>query len=589
MHEMRDFIPILSFRKCLIIPTVEMIFDLAKCVSFQTFLLYIPQLVPLKTTMSFAFETSDRVIETDLGKVHGVHYDSINVTQYLGIPYATVPGRFRKSVVLEQWANGEHDGTKLGPMIPQIKRSFYPIPMFDRPWLNTPGADEFGLNLNISVPDNGESLGKLPVMVFIHGGANTYGAANACIYDGFQLAHNSLKLSEPTIIVTLNYRLGSFGFLASSDLQQYNEKFGEGVGNYGISDQRNALLWVKKYIKAFGGDSERITLFGQSAGSQASHLVLLQNEGLVYRVILQSGLAPLCSIFTVEQYDKVYYRLLDRLGIKYDTAEERVDALLKVDSQVLTQATEDLFDIQFVTMAYTDNGHILPKIPSWSEVGAKVEGVDAVMIGDCVNECLIWNCTYKDTTASEFIKILHKKCSSKSVADKLLNLYEVTPELTQPETFKIIESMTSDGMFLLPNYIFYQGNPDSFVYHFDQKSAYDNEWGGYAHHSLDNVYIWGLLKETLRPEDKKLSEEMTKVWIDFANGKTVWPKYKESRKAMVFGDDGRLGRLLSEEEDTNRTKKYQIWKEIIESGLVEEFGKVCEDICLNRTYDHGYI
>lgn len=105
-------------------------------------------------------------------------------------------------------------------------------------------------------------------MVFLHGGAFTYAAGSAAMYDGKVLADISRDdAGSPTIIVTINYRLGVLGFLASKEIREYNASFGEdGVGNYGIWDQVEALRWVNQHIKAFGGDPERVTLFGQSAG-----------------------------------------------------------------------------------------------------------------------------------------------------------------------------------------------------------------------------------------------------------------------------------------------------------------------------------
>lgn len=538
--------------------------------------------------MKYEYQPEKVSLETDLGKIKGLDFKELNVVQYLGIPYATVPGRFRKSKLVEKWNGGFHDGTQLGPFIPQIKRSFYPIPLFDRPWVNTPGQDENGLNLNISVP---KSDTKMPVMIFIHGGANTYGAGNAPIYDGLQLARISEELKEPTIIITFNYRLGAVGFLASHDIKKYNESFGEsGVGNYGLSDQRNVLLWVNKFIEGFGGDKLRITLFGQSAGGQATHIALLRDENLFQRAILQSGLSPLCSVFSVDQYDVVYFKLLKSLGIDVDLSpEERIQKLLQVDAATLTQANEDLFGIQFVTMAYTEDNDILPHIPSWSEVDKKISSsFEAIMVGDCVNECIIWGSAYKDFNAPEFVDVMYSKCSTKENAELLMKLYGINSELSKDELYSKVESMTTDGMYLLPNYLFYNSNSDSFVYHFDQQSKYDNEWGGYAHHSLDNAYVWGWLKKTFPENLWELSEKMTKTWLDFANGKLGWEPYKTNKKAMVFGDEGNLGKLVTEEEDTSRVHKYSIWKKIIETGLVEEFGRVSEDICLLRTQDHGY-
>lgn len=104
-------------------------------------------------------------------------------------------------------------------------------------------------------------------MLFLHGGAFTYATGSAGIYDGRVLADVSRENGSPTIVISINYRLGVFGFLASREILEYNAHFGEeGVGNYGIWDQVEALRWVQRNITAFGGDPTRVTLFGQSAG-----------------------------------------------------------------------------------------------------------------------------------------------------------------------------------------------------------------------------------------------------------------------------------------------------------------------------------
>lgn len=157
---------------------------------------------------------------------------------------------------------------------PQPPRDYYPIPVPQRPWVQDPSVSEKDcLNLNISVPfppSSPESAPQpLPVLVFLHGGAFTYGTGSSPLYDGRILADISRDDEHtPTIIVTLNYRLGVFGFLASEEIRSYNKAHGEaGVGNYGLWDQVEALRWISKHIRAFGGDPSRVTLSGQSAGS----------------------------------------------------------------------------------------------------------------------------------------------------------------------------------------------------------------------------------------------------------------------------------------------------------------------------------
>ena len=108
-------------------------------------------------------------------------------------------------------------------------------------------------------------------MVFLHGGAFVYAAGGAPIYDGRVLADISRENDTPTIVISINFRLGVYGLLASKEIREYNLEFSEeGVGNYGLWDQIEALRWVQKHIRAFGGDPKRVTLFGQSAGGGKS-------------------------------------------------------------------------------------------------------------------------------------------------------------------------------------------------------------------------------------------------------------------------------------------------------------------------------
>lgn len=130
-------------------------------------------------------------------------------------------------------------------------------------------SEEQCLNMHISVPTppQGTTPGCLPVMVFCHGGAFVYAAGSAAIYDGKRLAEISGELGMPTIIIALTFRLGVYGMLASKEIKAYNSEFGEeGVGNYGLWDQVEALRWIQKHISSFGGDPTKVTLFGQSAG-----------------------------------------------------------------------------------------------------------------------------------------------------------------------------------------------------------------------------------------------------------------------------------------------------------------------------------
>ena len=124
---------------------------------------------------------------------------------------------------------------------------------------------------------SGSSSSLLPVMLWFHGGAFQQGGSRRGEYDGRRLAERDI------VVVTINYRLGALGFMVSSSDELY--------GNFGLMDQRAALDWVKRNIRAFGGDPENITLFGESAGAVMIGLHLLMDGAgtLFHRAIMQSN------------------------------------------------------------------------------------------------------------------------------------------------------------------------------------------------------------------------------------------------------------------------------------------------------------
>ncbi|KGO47152.1 Carboxylesterase, type B [Penicillium expansum] len=456
----------------------------------------------------------------------------------------------------------------------------------DRPWVKNPPTSEHEcLNLNISVPctpQSPELEPGLPVMVFLHGGAFAYAAGSAGMYDGRVLADISRDTQIPTIIVTLNYRLGVLGFLASEEIMAYNKSHGEaGVGNYGLWDQVEALRWIQKHIRAFGGDPSRVTLFGQSAGGVSTNVHLLRDEPLFSGAILQSGLLPLCGIMTVEQYQNVYEKTLEVLGIPTDLSpQERFTQLLQVDEARLTASMVDVFMIPVVTLAPCDD-HVLIKcpMPSYNSFSAfqPPAWCQHIMIGDAGNECIIWNKAYRDLKAEGLLS----RCAAVvglEAARKLISIYNITPSLSPTETFYAIEKFTTDGMYLAMNYDAMRAFPSCFAYHFDEPSPYDNEWGGLAHHSLENVFIWSTLRHTLPPAQQKQSEQMARLWLRFAQGEEPWERFSRAEKMMIFANG--TAEIKTPAEDSGRG--YERWAQVQREGLQEAFGRLSDDLCILR-------
>lgn len=212
--------------------------------------------------------TETEQVETALGGVRGVAGE---VRRFLGVPYAEPPVgdyRWRAPRPKQPWT-GVLDATRFGPDPVQPAGAV----------LRGPGQSEDCLYLNIWCPR--ESAGPLPVLLWLPGGGFVMGAGSSEDCDGAALAERGV------VVVTINYRVGVLGFLAHPALAA--EADGRS-GNYGLLDVLQALRWVRAHIGSFGGDPERITVFGVSAGSACISLLLTapEAEGLFQGAILQS-------------------------------------------------------------------------------------------------------------------------------------------------------------------------------------------------------------------------------------------------------------------------------------------------------------
>ena len=208
-------------------------------------------------------------VSTVEGPVEGVTRDG--VTRFLGIPYAKPPVgplRWMPPQPMAKWT-ATRPATKFGPTCAQVTTL--------GPFAGPPNSNEDCLYLNVFTAD---TKSKRPVLVWIHGGGYFDGASND--YDARKLVTRG-KL----VVVTFNYRLNLFGFMAHPVLDAEGHAF----GNYGIMDMQAVLRWVKRNAAAFGGDPNNVTVGGQSAGAGASTALVLSpgSKGLIHRAIFQSG------------------------------------------------------------------------------------------------------------------------------------------------------------------------------------------------------------------------------------------------------------------------------------------------------------
>ena len=226
-----------------------------------------------------------QVVETKYGKMAGEKDAATGVAVFKGIPYAAAPVgelRWRVPEPPRAWTGVRKADQFSAACMQRIS------PKQLGPWtvefLTENRVSEDCLYLNVWTPEASAGA-NLPVVVFIHGGGFTSGAADVPVYDGARLAKKGL------VVVTINYRLGVFGFLAHPELTA--ESPHHSSGNYGLLDQIEALKWVKANVRNFGGDPGRVTIWGQSAGAFSVGALVASPlaAGLFERAQADSGLA----------------------------------------------------------------------------------------------------------------------------------------------------------------------------------------------------------------------------------------------------------------------------------------------------------
>ncbi len=463
--------------------------------------------------MSISASADPLTVKTEQGKVQGKTINDGKVKAFLGLPYAAPPvGDLRwKAPEPAPKGKGTRDATKFGAHCAQ-GRVFEDMVFQD----GTPSED--CLFLNVYAPANATNKSKLPVMFWIHGGGYSGGASSEPRHNG-----DFLPL-KGVVLVTINYRLGVFGFLATSDLAK---EAGGTAGNYGLLDMVAGLEWVKANIKRFGGDPGNVTIFGESAGSFAVSTLMASPmaQGLFAKAIGESGAAfsdvltldPLAT--RVKQDDE----WVAGLGVK-SLAELRalptnkvLDAVKAkkggfsavVDGRLLTEAVPD-------TYAAGKQAHV-PLLAGWNRdegsflangmTAEKWKGMAAGLFKE---------------RAEEFLK-LYQGATDEQAGDSAIAYG--SDAFIAFSTWKWIEAHRKTG------------DSPVYRYHFELRALPSKYHPGtFAFHSDDIEYVFGTLDtrpgETVRPEDRTLSEQMMSYWTNFAKtgdpngaGLPVWPKY----------------------------------------------------------------
>ena len=251
------------------------------------------------------------------------------VMAFLGVPYAAPPvgaNRWRPPGQAPRWS-GVRDASRFGAgCMQQVWGAF---PPYTKEFLTPEPVSEDCLFLNVWTPAAAAGQ-KMPVLVFIHGGGFVGGSSSAPLYDGAALARNGI------VVVTINYRLGVFGYLAHPELTAEDDRHTS--GNYGLEDQIAALRWVQRNIISFGGDPDRVTVAGESGGAVSVNALMcspdaarLFSKAAAYSGISMGFLAP--SLAEAEAYG---------ISVAKSVGATSLSQLRAVSARKLMQATSDL-------------------------------------------------------------------------------------------------------------------------------------------------------------------------------------------------------------------------------------------------------
>jgi para-nitrobenzyl esterase len=467
-------------------------------------------------------------VKTEQGKVQGKTINGDKVKAFLGLPYAAPPvgdTRWKAPAAPAKW-KGTRDATKYGAHCAQGR-------VYEDMVFQDSGPSEDCLFLNVYAPADATDKSKLPVMFWIHGGGYAGGGSNEPRHNG-----DFLPL-KGVVLVTINYRLGVFGFLVTDELAAE----ANGVaGNYGLMDMVAGLQWVKANIKEFGGDPENVTIFGESAGSFAVSTLMASPaaQGLFAKAIGESGAAFPNALTigggTVAERSKIDVAWMNSIGAKSikELRAMSTDQILDgakirgttgfapdIDGRILTEPVPD-------TYAAGKQARV-PLLAGWNAD----EGNYMAMRGMTATQWAGMAATLFPDRTAEFLKLY--------------------PGDTDAQALRSVIDYGSDAFIALGTWKWMEahrktGASPVYRYHFEL-AALPSKFhpGTFAFHSDDIEYVFGTLDtrpgETVRPEDRKLSDEMMSYWTNFAKsgdpngeGLPTWPRYGDDNAIIHLND-----------------------------------------------------
>ncbi|KAM9807787.1 pyrethroid hydrolase Ces2e-like [Neosynchiropus ocellatus] len=510
----------------------------------------IPLLLTTFLSLCAVAEPQAPVVHTKLGSLRGelvtVKGTENKVHVFLSVPFAKPPLgpalRLAAPQDPEAW-EGVRDATKQPSMC--VQNEEMSVEMIQQFWglrAEIPEVSEDCLYLNIFTPATRPHHAKLPVMVWIHGGGFVMGSAS--MYDG-----SALAAYENVVVVSIQYRLGFLGYLSTCDEHM--------TGNWGMLDQVQALKWIQEHIHNFGGDSNSVTVFGESAGGVSASMLLLSPmaKGLFHKAIAESGSAALEFIFmenalqitetvanksgcSVESTKKIADCLknLDKETILTIAKDETLRYVIVMDGHFLTKPVKQLLEnhefhkVPFITGVNSDEGgYFLTRTmapPTWDE------GMDKEQLSNTISMF------YPDAKIRELLletygasdnRVKNREAFTKFIGDFLFNI----PAISSANALRDAGAPTYFYEFRYP-LSFLKSRRPSFV-----GSDHGDEVFSVFGYCFADTYV--KLPDPCSEDEEQSNRDIMSYWANFArtgspNGRGLvqWPKYDKEEAYLAF-------------------------------------------------------
>jgi carboxylesterase type B len=507
-----------------------------------------------------------------LGAIKGLRDANTSLIKILGLPYGTIPQRFGRAELLKslsntpRFQNNVFDATKPGASSVQpwgsVTMDASNIPLSTDNLPDDEEQSEDCLNLSVRLPPvciNSDGTlrtdAKLPVLVFIHGGAFFLGSGNRPYYDPTNLVLHGIQRGTPFVMVSINYRLGILGFMHSPSTSGLIPE------NNGLYDQDLALNFIKDNISDFGGDADNITVIGQSAGGESISVKTIRSPVFKRAIAFSGTPVTMPSMIPSEHHDN-FLSQADSLGIvtkdadgKDRKAEDIAHDFITADTQKIRElawvglpcANSELFPVSKPSMELTKAGKMVPE--DWR---TRFTPVEAQIIGTTTYDGGIsYNMMSKNSSRKNHAKaFLHiaRDVLGDSDGLSLCEIYGIKEDMSDPDALQAVCLFESDIGFFAAALATCEADliPKTYFHVFDLPDPFEGpirKQGEFATHTFDIVTLLGGVSEDRLPESyKSVVGKWRDTILDFVvSGKAPCEEY------ICHGRKGRRGLIVNKE------------------------------------------